>query len=74
MSAGCGSCPGWCFQHSDISLNPAVLAPCSIENEYGLRELPWVGPALQRLDLSRNVWLATHHACAFFYIHFSDLC
>jgi hypothetical protein len=23
-----------------------------------------VGPALQRLDLSRNAWLATHHTYA----------
>ncbi len=38
------------------------MLSCSIENEYGLRELPWVGPATASLDLSRNAWLATHHA------------
>ncbi len=38
------------------------MPPCSIENEYGLRELAWAGPALAALDLSRNAWLATHHA------------
>lgn len=35
---------------------------CRIENEYGVRDLPWIGSALRHLDLSSNAWLATHHA------------
>lgn len=38
------------------------VSPCSIENEYGLRAISWIGPALASLDFSRNGWLATHHA------------
>ncbi len=45
-----------------LALDPEPVPPCRIENEFGLRELPLVGPALQRLDLSRNAWLQTHHA------------
>lgn len=56
----------------DTALSPASLfhsvtieALCGvgrIENEYGIRDLPWIGPALRHLDLSHNAWLATHHA------------
>ena len=44
-----------------VGMRPAS-GMCRIENEHGVRDLPWIGPALRHLDLSSNSWLATHHA------------
>lgn len=50
-----------CFNLHRVTIE-ALCGFGRIENEYGIRDLPWIGPALRHLDLSHNAWLATHHA------------